>query len=186
MGQIVVIENVTLDGVMQAPGRPDEDPSDGFAHGGWAVRYDMGEDMEPGAAALLFGRRTYTDFAGHWPHRTDGNKFTPVLDAAQKYVVSNTMHDPLPWRNSTVVRDLDEVAALRERHDALVVLGSGELVRALMRQDLLDVLILRIHPLVLGSGRRLFDDRHASLQLVDQATTSTGVITATYVPERSA
>lgn len=137
-----MIENVTLDGVMQAPGRPDEDPSDGFAHGGWAVRYDMGEGMEPGAAALLFGRCTYNDSAGYRPHRTDGNTFTPVLDAAQEYLVSDTVHDPLPWRNSGLVQDLDGVAALRERHHAPVVLGSRELVRALMRQDLPDVLVV--------------------------------------------
>lgn len=83
MGQLVVIENVTLDGVMQAPGRPDEDPSDGFAHGGWAVCFELGaetsvEGIEPGAAALLFGRRTYTDFAGHRPHRTDGDTAIPL------------------------------------------------------------------------------------------------------------
>ena len=105
---LMVIENVTLDGVMQAPGRPDEDTRDGFAHGGWSVPYNdevlgqlMGEHMAR-ESALLFGRRTYEDFAGFWPHQTD-NPFTPVLDARTKYVVSTTLREPLPWANSTLL-----------------------------------------------------------------------------------
>jgi dihydrofolate reductase len=101
MTRIVAIENLTLDGVMQAPGRPDEDTRDGFRHGGWAVPYQaMGSLMAEGMGrteALLFGRRTYEDFAGFWPRQTD-NPFTPVLDAMPKYVASTTLRDPLPGR----------------------------------------------------------------------------------------
>jgi dihydrofolate reductase len=192
MSEIVVVENVTLDGVMQAPGRPDEDPRDDFPHGGWAVPYTdevMGRVLGVGMAsdgAVLLGRRTYEDFAAFWPHQTD-NPFTPVLDAKQKYVVSRTLREPLPWQNSTLLSGdaADSVAALKERSEAdLVVLGSGELVRSLMRRDLVDRYLLLIHPLVLGSGQRLFahSGPSSALQLVESVPTATGVIIATYRP----
>lgn len=187
MGKVVVVESVTLDGVMQAPGRPDEDLRGGFEHGGWAVPYDMGGGMDPtSGGALLFGRRTYEDFAAFWPHQTDGNPFTPVLDRARKYVASNTLTEPLAWRSSSLLTGdaAEAVAALKERLDEdLVVLGSGMLVDSLRRRGLVDVWVLRIHPLVLGSGRRLFHDGRppTALQLVDTATTDTGVMIVTYV-----
>jgi dihydrofolate reductase len=175
MRHITVIENLTLDGVMQAPGRPDEDTRDGFAHGGWAVPYFdevmgrvMGERMATGRGALLLGRRTYEDFAGYWPKQTD-NPFTPVLNASTKYVVSRTLQEPLPWENSVLVRDPDELEG------DLVVLGSGDLVQSLP----VDEYVLSIHPLVLGTGRRLLKQPTA-LRLVDSVPTTTGVIIATY------
>jgi dihydrofolate reductase len=188
MGRLVVVNNVTLDGVMQAPGRPDEDTRDGFAHGGWAVPYFdevMGEVMgrpmtRPGA--VLLGRRTYEDFASYWPKQTD-NPFTPVLDERRKYVASTTLREPLAWRNSTLLEGdtVEAVRALKQEVD-LVVLGSGELIRSL--RDLVDEYLLSIHPLVLGSGRKLFPDDGitARLRLVDSTTTTTGVIIATYQP----
>jgi dihydrofolate reductase len=190
MTRIVVINNVTLDGVMQAPGRPDEDTRDGFQHGGWAVPYNamgsqMGQRMGQ-TEALLLGRRTYEDFYGFWPNQGD-NPFTEVLNRIQKYVASTTLEEPLPWSNSTLFQDevADAVAELRERPGRdIVVMGSGELVQSLMRRNLVDEYVLLIHPLVLGSGRRLFRDggSFASLRLGDSATTPSGVVIATYLP----
>jgi dihydrofolate reductase len=133
---------------------------------------------------LLLGRRTYEDFFSYWPHQTD-NPFTEVLDNTQKYVASTTLAEPLPWRNSTLLKGdaADAVAALkREPGQDLTVLGSGELVQSLRRHDLVDRYVLLIHPLVLGSGRRLFPDGagYARLRLVDAVTTTTGVVIATY------
>jgi dihydrofolate reductase len=190
--KIVVVESVTLDGVMQAPGRPDEDTRDGFAHGGWAVPYNdpvmgraMGERMAKGGT-LLLGRRTYEDFAGYWPKQS-ANPFTEVLNRARKYVASTTLTEPLPWSNSILLEGdaAEAVARLKEqqREEALGVLGSGALVRSLMRRDLVDEYLLLVHPLVLGSGRRLFGDgATARLRLVDSVTTTAGVIIATYRP----
>jgi len=192
LSKVLVFESLTLDGVMQAPGRPDEDRRGGFEHGGWAIAYNdpvmasaAGEGMARGGA-LLFGRRTYEDFYVVWPNRTD-NPFTEVLNNSRKYVASTTLQEPLPWSNSILLKGdaADSVAKLREQPGKdLVVLGSGELVRSLMRRDLVDEYVLLIHPLVLGSGRRLFADAgaYAALQLVDTKPTTTGVIIATYQP----
>jgi dihydrofolate reductase len=192
MQQLTVIEHVTLDGVMQAPGRADEDTRDGFADGGWAaVRTDevlgraMGERMTCGGP-LLLGRRTYEDFAGYWPRQRD-NPFTPVLDATTKYVASQTLREPLPWRNSALL-DGDAagaVAALKAQPGpGIGVLGSGELVRTLMAHDLIDEWLLLIHPIVLGRGRRLFADGGppSALRLTSSTATPTGVIMATLRP----
>ena len=192
MSKLVVINNLTLDGVTQAPGAPDEDPRDGFEHGGWAAPYSddaMGRLMAEGMSedgALLLGRRTYERFADFWPRQTD-NPFTPVLNRLQKYVVSTTLAEPLPWQNSTLLKGdaMAAVAELRERPGgSLVVLGSGELVGSLRRHRLVDEYVLLIHPLVLGSGRRLFpgDRTVSTLRLVDTVPTSTGVVIATYRP----
>jgi dihydrofolate reductase len=140
-----------------------------------------------GAGALLLGRRTYEDFAGFWPKQAD-NPFTPVLDAMQKYVVTTTLRDPLPWQNSTVLPGdpAESVASLKQRSEKdLTVLGSGELVRTLAEHGLVDEYLLLIHPLLLGSGQRMFADggRRTALRLVDSVTTSTGVVIATYQPE---
>jgi dihydrofolate reductase len=137
--------------------------------------------------AMLFGRRTYEDLAAVWPNRTDGNPFTAVLNSRQKYVASNTLTEPLAWQNSTLLKGdaAASVARLKaERDTDLVVLGSGELVQSLMRHNLVDEYMLLIHPLVLGSGRRLFVDGGAlaRLRLVDTRTTTTGVIIARYQP----
>lgn len=192
MGEIVVTESLTLDGVMQAPGRPDEDPRGGFPHGGWATAYPdeiMGAEMAKGMArsgVMLLGRRTYEDFAAYWPHQTDGNPYTEKLNKVQKYVVSSTLTEPLPWVNSTLVRgdaDLPEtVTALRDATDGdIAVLGSSRLVRTLAAAGLVNRYVLLIHPLVLGTGLRLFDgDELGKLRLVDSVATGTGVIIATY------
>jgi dihydrofolate reductase len=189
--RVVVVENVTLDGVMQAPARPDEDERDGFAHGGWAIPYNdavmgekMGERMARGGA-LLLGRRTYEDFFAVWPKRTD-NPYTEVLNRSQKYVASTTLSEPLPWENSTLLAGdaADAVARMRDEPGPdLGVLGSGALVRSLAARGLVDEYALLIHPLVLGTGRRLFGDGPpAPLRLADAVTTTTGVIIATYHP----
>jgi dihydrofolate reductase len=191
MTRIVVINHLTLDGVMQAPGRPAEDTRGGFEHGGWAVPDNdeelarvMGEGMASGGP-LLLGRRTYEDFASFWPKQKN-NPYTDVLNQAQKYVASRTLKDPLPWSNSTLLKGdaAEAVAGLRKRPGKdIAILGSGELVKSLMRRNLIDEYMLMIHPLVLGSGRRLFDgDSYAALHLVDSRTTTTGVVIATYRP----
>ena len=193
MSKVVVFMNLTLDGVMQAPGRPDEDRRGGFEHGGWAIPYadpEMGQVAAESMAttgALVFGRRTYEDFYSVWPNRTDDNPFTTVLNNTRKYVASTTLEEPLPWVNSTLLQGdgAKAVAKLKEQPGKdLVILGSGELVRSLMPRNLIDIYVLQIHPLLLGAGRRLFseDGSHAALKLVDSKITSTGVIIATYLP----
>jgi dihydrofolate reductase len=192
MSKVVVTNSLTLDGVMQAPGRPDEDVRGGFDRGGWALAYNdpvMGRVMGEGMArsgALLLGRRTYEDFAGFWPRQTD-NPFTEMLDNVQKYVASTTLPPALPWKNSTLLDGdaADAVADLKQRPGPnLVILGSGELIQSLRRRNLIDEYVLLIHPLVLGSGRHLFPDGTppADLRLVGSVTTTTGVMIATYQP----
>jgi dihydrofolate reductase len=189
MGKIGVTNNLTLDGVMQAPGGKEEDTRNGFRYGGWAVPYfdevkmkKMGEGMSK-RGALLFGRRTYEHFYNVWPGRT-GNPFTEVLDNTQKYVCSRTLKEPLPWKNSTLLRGdaAETVAELKQDAPDLVILGSGELIRSLMRKNLVDEFVLLIHPLVLGHGQRMFgdDDTFAKLELVESLPTTVGVIIATY------
>jgi dihydrofolate reductase len=192
MRKITVIDHVTLDGVMQAPARPDEDERDGFEHGGWAVPYGdavmaefMGKRMAADGA-LLFGRRTYEDFAAVWPGQKD-NPISTLLDERQKYVASTTLREPLPWVNSTLLQGdvAQAVARLKaEPGGDLAVLGSGELVQSLIRHGLVDAYVLTIHPLLLGAGRRLFPDEgpRAALRLVETQPTSTGVIIAVYQP----
>jgi dihydrofolate reductase len=191
--KIIVFMNLTLDGVMQAPGRPDEDRRGGFEHGGWALPYadpDMGKvamESMAGTDGILLGRRTYEDFYGVWPNRTDGNPFTAVLNNTEKFVASRTLQEPLPWVNSTLLKGdaAEAVARLKEQAGKdIVVLGSGDLVQSLVRCNLIDEYVLQIHPLILGSGRRLFNDSgsRAALKLIDTKTTSTGVMIATYQP----
>jgi dihydrofolate reductase len=193
MGKLVAVERVSLDGVMQAPARPDEDMRDGFEHGGWAVPYmdavaaqAMGDAMAEGTAngvALLFGRRTYLDFFKVWPGRTN-NPYTDILNNSQKYVASATLSSPLPWQNSTLIAG--DVAATVTRLKAegrdLCVLGSGELVRSLMRHHLVDEFVLSITPLVVGAGQRLFPDTGVfeKLELTRAIPTATGVLIGTY------
>jgi dihydrofolate reductase len=188
MSKIVVLMHLTLDGVMQAPGRPDEDRRGGFAQGGWArprgdaIGAAFGDLTQGGP--LLFGRRTYEDFFAIWPNRTD-NPFTPMLNSAQKYVASRTLQEPLLWSNSILLKGdaADAVAKLKQQLDTdLLIMGSGELVQSLMRHNLIDEFVLLIHPLVLGSGRRLFAEGGPTteLQLADSKATSSGVVIATY------
>jgi dihydrofolate reductase len=187
--RIVAVTNLSLDGVMQAPGRPDEDRRGGFERGGWAAPYaamsQLGGSMAK-VAGLLFGRRTYLDFYGVWPKRTD-SPFSAFLDGTRKYVASTTLREPLPWMNSTLLAGdaTDAVAALRrESGGDLIAMGSGVLLQALMRRGLVDEFVLLVHPLVLGSGRRLFPDggSSAQLRLVESRATASGVVIATYQP----
>jgi dihydrofolate reductase len=190
MPRVVVTNHLTLDGVMQSPAAPDEDRGGGFEHGGWAAGDNdevmgrkMGEGMARGGS-LLLGRRTYEHFAGFWPNQKD-NPYTEVLNNAQKYVASTTLQEPLPWMNSTLLEGdaADAVARLKEQPGKdLGILGSGELIQSLRARNLVDEYVLLIHPVVLGSGRRLFPDGSAfsALRLVDSVTTTTGVVIATY------
>jgi dihydrofolate reductase len=195
MSRIVVTNYVTLDGVMQSPSHPDEDRRGGFEHGGWAPPFAdevMGRVMAEGidkGGSLLLGRRTYEQFAAFWPDQPDDNPYATVLNNRQKYVASTTLEEPLPWANSTLLSgDAAEAAAGLKQQPGkdIVVLGSGELLQSLMRRDLVDEYVLAFHPLVLGSGRRLFPDgsSFAALRLVDSVTTTTGVVIATYQPAR--
>ncbi|MDA2802938.1 dihydrofolate reductase family protein [Nocardiopsis suaedae] len=195
MGKVIAIEHLSLDGVMQAPGGVDEDPRDGFDQGGWAAQRGqdprlqgaMGEYMS-GDWSLLLGRRTYVQFAGFWP-KLDDNPFSKALTEARKYVVSSTLTEPLPWENSELLKGevAGSVGTLKERVDGnLVTMGSGDVVRALLPHRLVDVLLLAVHPVVLGSGRRLFPESGPgpeNLRLLGNVTTDSGVVVSTYAPE---
>jgi dihydrofolate reductase len=193
MGKLMVVESLSLDGVMQAPALANEDQRDEFEHGGWAVAYNdevmgraMGERMTANTGGLLLGRRTYEGLYSYWPNQTDNNPFTEVLNRTQKYVASRTLTEPLPWQNSTLLKGdaADAAAELKAQGQDLTVLGSGDLLQSLMRRGLVDQYLLLIHPLVLGSGRRMFADgaTWGALRLVDSVTTTKGVLLATYEP----
>jgi dihydrofolate reductase len=192
MSKIIVFTNLTLDGVMQAPGRPDEDRHGGFEHGGWAAPYaamTQAGESTPNFGALLLGRRTYEEFYAYWPKQKD-SPFSALLDNMQKYVVSTTLSEPLAWINSTLLSGdaAQAVARLKEELDKdLVIMGSGELIQTLMKHNLVDRYVLLIHPLVLGSGRHLFTDdgAFAALHLVSAKATPNGVVVATYEPAES-
>jgi dihydrofolate reductase len=191
---ITIVNHVTLDGVMQAPAGPDEDRSGGFEHGGWAAaRMDhvLGEYLAKDRAAasgergMLFGRRTYERFFDFWPKQTDGNPFTDVLNRTTKYVASTTLAEPLAWEHSVLLAGdaAQTVSELKASTDAaLTVLGSGVLGHTLLRNGLVDELLLTIHPIVLGPGLRLFptDVPATTFELVETLPTSTGVIIARY------
>lgn len=189
MATITAFESVTLDGVMQAPGRPDEDTRGGFTHGGWAQPYQdevmmqfAGESMSKGGA-MLFGHRTYDDLLGFWTTASDPNPFTDVLVASPKYVASRDRGTELGHPNSTVLAGdaAETVAALKQELDgAVTILGSGELARTLFAAGLVDELVLLVHPLVLGTGTTLFGDAHVDLDLRRSLTTTTGVVIAQY------
>ena len=185
------MNSISLDGVMQSPGRPDEDTRDGFAYGGWAIPGSdelmvakMGERMGEDRS-FLFGRRTYEDLLDPWNRQ--GGPFKDALNNTPKYVASHSSETRLGWPNSTLLRgDVPTaVGELKQTSGAdLVIMGSGELIAALMNANLIDEYLLMIHPLVLGSGRRLFREGvQASLRLTDCITTSKGVLIAIYEPE---
>lgn len=188
--KVTVINHVTLDGVMQSPGGPDEDRSGGFEYGGWAagdnddvMAGEMGRRMgHPGA--LLLGRRTYEHFFSYWPEQVN-NPFTEHLNRARKFVASTTLREPLRWENSTLLTgDASLVVATMKDSGGpdLTVLGSGELVTSLMRRRLVDDVLVMIHPVVLGRGKRLLQDGgpFTPLTLVDSKITTRGVVIATY------
>ena len=184
---------LTLDGVMQAPGGPDEDPDGGFPHGGWSFPYgdeDFGAAIAgwfANASAFLLGRQTYEIFSGYWPRVTDpDNPVASKLNALPKYVASTTLTSA-DWHNSSLLgSDIPaEVAKLKQQPgDELQVHGSGALAHTLIEHDLIDEYRLLIFPVHLGSGKKLFRDgaRAAALRLTGATTTSTGVIIATYQP----
>ncbi len=192
--RVVVINHITVDGVMQGPGRPDEDTRDGFRHGGWAnaggddvMGRALGERMGRPDGALLLGRRSYEEMLGAWNRR--GGPFKDALNHAPKYVASTQATTKLQWPNSTLLHG-DIPAAVAELKRTLtgdlVIMGSGLLIRSLLLPlGLIDEYLLLIHPLLLGSGQRLFERGHdaAKLRLVESVATSTGVIIATYQPE---
>jgi len=189
--RVVVFTNLTLDGVMQAPGRREEDLRGGFQHGGWAAPYAAMVSSAAGGnlsnvGPMLFGRWTYEEFYSYWPNQTD-NPYTAMLNNAQKYVASMTLKEPLAWSNSTLLKgDVAEAVARLKAQPGqdFLVMGSGELVQTLMRFNLVDLFVLLIHPLILGSGRRLFPDNslYTVLRLIDTKTTTNGVVVATYQP----
>jgi len=191
--RIVVSDFISLDGVVQAPGGPDEDPDGGFAHGGWSMAYfdpdAMGPLLDEAMAktdALLFGRRTWQVMAAAWPARA-GDPFADRMNAIRKYVASRTLsQDELHWANSTVLPADDAVGAVRRRRAAeggdLQVMGSASLARTRIANDLVDEDRLMIEPILLGGGKRLFPDdgRSRPLTLVSTTTSSTGVHICTY------
>lgn len=189
MSTITVLESVTIDGVMQGPGRPDEDTRGGFAQGGWGagrqdpvlMRY-AGEGMRTGPG-LLFGHRTYTDVLGHWSS-SGPNPFVDALLAADKFVVSRSADAELAYPNSELLvgEAIETVATLKERYTRdLMIMGSGDLVRTLHAAGLVDRYALQIHPVTLGSGARLFDDGdRVDLTLERSIPTPSGVLIAEY------
>lgn len=197
MGRIVVMNQLTLDGVMQGLGRPGEDPRGGFTHSGWGLRFPQSADAITkamsdrmtaggGLKGWLFGRWTYEDLLAVWNAR--GGPFKDALNNVPKFVASNTLNEPLRWPNSTLLNGdtLERVRALRAETDGVLgIMGSSELIGALMAADLIDEYLLMIHPLVLGSGARLFRaGAEATLRLTEGAVTSTGMVIASYEPAR--
>jgi dihydrofolate reductase len=177
MTKITVTNHLTLDGVMESPEEWAQANQDDV------MGAKLGEGMQR-HGALLLGRRTYEQFYAYWPHQKD-NPISDLLNRRQKYVVSRSLEEPLPWENSTLVRE-HEISAVKERAGVdLAVLGSGDLLQTLMRENLVDEYLLMIHPLVLGSGQRMFPDGGPplNLKLAESITTTTGVVLATYVKE---
>jgi dihydrofolate reductase len=192
MRKVIVNEFMSLDGVVQAPGGPEEDAGGGFRHGGWQMDYsdDLGHqwvlEYIEGAGGFLLGRRTYEIFAGYWPNASEDQQvIAEPLNTKPKFVATTTLSDPLEWQNSTVLQgELAEAVTALKQEDGgdLHVIGSAQLVRSLIELDLLDELRLSIHPLVLGGGKGILpaDGALRRLRLVDCETSSTGVIFATY------
>lgn len=185
MRKIIVLSFITLDGVMQAPGGPEEDTSGNFKFGGWTVPFfdemsgkEMGKQMS-GKYELLLGRKTYDIFAGYWPQHPEG---WPQVNRITKYVVSKTLKKP-SWENTVVVADAKGLKKLKGSHGPdLQVHGSGNLIQTLMENDLVDEFWLKIFPITLGSGKRLFDTGTipVSFTLVKSLTSPSGVIIASF------
>jgi dihydrofolate reductase len=187
MRKIILLTFMTLDGVMQAPGGPEEDTSGGFKYGGWTVPYFdefsgkvMDEQMK-GQYDLLLGRKTYEIFAGYWPQHADQ---WPQVNKITKYVVTKTLENP-GWENTVVIKDdvVAEIKKLKEQDvPPLQVYGSGNLIQTLLKHDLVDELWLKIFPITLGRGKRLFAEGAipAAFTLVGSKTSPRGVIVASY------
>jgi len=189
MRKIIVLSFITLDGVMQAPGGPEEDTSGGFKYGGWSAPYAdeasgkaMQKQME--ATDMLLGRKTFGIFAGYWPKHAD---YWPGVNDVAKYVLSNTIKasDPIVtgWKNSVVLTSVADIEKLKNTEGAdIKVWGSGELVHLLLKHDLVDELWLKIYPVLLGKGKKLYSDdtMPAAFKLTDSFATPGGVIFANY------
>jgi dihydrofolate reductase len=192
MRELHVIEFLSLDGVMQAPGDPEEDTEGGFRHGGWQRPYFddvLGESAVEGMAstdAYLFGRKTYEKMAAFWPTAPEDDPFAQHLNSTAKYVASRTL-ERVEWEPTTIISDdvPGEVARLKEQPGQnIAVLGSGELAQTLIEHDLVDEYYLGVYPIVLGGGKRLFrdSDRMRKLELADSKVTNTGGLLLTYRP----
>jgi dihydrofolate reductase len=187
---LIAVEFISVDGVMQGLGSPDEDRDGGFEHGGWGVRYMAGIAERGGrgaaeTAAYLFGRRTYEKMAAFWPSQPDSNPIAASLNSRPKYVASRTLRE-LEWAHATVLSGPldDSVAALKDGVDGrIAILGSGVLVHELMRLRLVDELTLFVHPLLLGTGKRLFRDlpQPRELELAEVSSTSLGSVALRYI-----
>jgi dihydrofolate reductase len=185
MRRIIVLSFITLDGVMQAPGGPEEDPSGDFKYGGWVAPYFddvtdkvMEKQMKP--ADLLLGRKTFEIWAPYWPEHVD---FWPSINDVTKYVLSNTM-EKSDWKNSVFLKSLNDIKKLKNSEGSdIQVHGSGELIQLLLKNDLVDELWLKIYPLTLGKGKKLFDNGAiaAAFALIENTVTPSGVIMASYL-----
>ncbi len=184
MRKIIVLSFISLDGVMQAPGGPEEDASGGFKYGGWSAPYGdeisgkvMRKQMK--SADLLLGRKTYEIFASYWPEHTD---YWPGINDVTKYVFSKTM-EKSNWKNTVFLKNLSDIKKLKNaKGSSIQVHGSGELIKLLLKNDLVDELWLKTYPLTLGKGKKLFGDDAipAAFTLTDSVVTPTGVIIANY------
>jgi len=191
MRKVIAATFLSLDGVMQAPGTPEEDPTGGFAYGGWIVNYWdelLGQVMGEAMAApfdLLLGRKTYDIFAAHWPY-IEGDAIAEKFNAATKYVATSSTQ-PLVWNQALALHDpAADVARLKQEDGpALLIQGSGQLVQTLLAHNLIDRFTVLVFPLLLGRGKRFFGSGTvpAALTLVDSKVSSTGVTMATYVRE---
>ena len=197
MRKLIVNEFMSMDGVAQAPGAAEEDPSGGFAHGGWHMHYAPDERVRAWVmkyiaelGALVLGRRTYEIFAGYWPNAPEESAaVAEPFNRLPKYVASSTLTEPLAWRNSSLLRP-DVATALRalKQKDGrdLHVIGSTQLVCSLLTDDLVDELRLMIAPLVLGGGKRIFpeDGRLRRFRLTEHEITNDGAMLTTYSRQR--
>ena len=184
MRKITVLSMITLDGVMQAPGGPGEDTSGGFKHGGWTVSYGdelfgkiMAEEMKP--ADYILGRKTFEIFESYWPQHAD---FWPGINDGTKYVLSQT-REKSDWKNTVFLKSVADIEKLKNSEGGDIhVWGSSELIHLLLKHDLVDELRLKIYPLILGEGKKLFENgaMPAAFTLTESQVTSKGVIIATY------
>ena len=193
MRRLIASTFVSLDGIMQAPGAPEEDPTGGFSHGGWITNY-IDESVDLSASGfdgtgreLVLGRRTYEIFEAYWPYQSDDDPIAVTLNAARKYVASRTV-TTLHWNNSTLLEG-DVVAAVSALKASpgpdLQIIGSGNLIQTLQAASLIDEYNVWAFPIVLGRGKRLFEETITpfALRLVGSQLSSTGVVMSTYVPE---
>ena len=184
MRKIIVFSMITLDGVMQAPGGPQEDTSDGFKHGGWTAAYGdelfgkiMEEELKP--ADYILGRKTFEIFESYWPQHAD---FWPGINDGSKYVLSQT-RDKSDWKNTVFLKTVADIEKLKNSEGGdIQVWGSGKLIQLLLKHDLVDELRLKIYPLILGEGKKLFGNgaMPAAFTLTDSQVTTKGVIITTY------